>query len=372
MAKFTTVFTKSLLSLALCATLAPATFAAEGGAKRRVRDTVDRDVHAKDSQGAGFLPNWAVTPFDWYVNPIVAFKYQSVSTDGQDPSKTTTVEGGLGAGLQGVPVVPGNPGLTVAPDAGMAYGYNYSIVDTKDDGEKKVTTHYRRQWLGLGSTLYVRFFRYRLDIRNARLAEAENSDNVINSQSIGNDFGVLVLPWLSQHYTLDYMRGYKKSYSKKFIEDYNHWFHTRMFFEFMSFMTDFGPGFTQTAEFDPESGTRLAKGRTDYLLFKAGLNPVWKVVVDGQAKYAFNATEEDLGNYATTRMPEDDLNEPDTLAMPEDSFLGSMFFGVKDIAYGVGAGWRTNIQVLNVQRRGGAPKKTTKTQGLGLYAEVRF
>lgn len=344
--------------------------AAEGAAKRRVRDTAGREGKVQEARG-GFLPDWPVTGFDWYVSPIAAFKYQATSTDGADPTKTTTFEGGLGAGVQGIPVVPGNPGFTVAPDAGLAYGYNYSVVDS-EGGDEKSSTHYRRQWLGLASTLYVKFFRYRLDVRNARLTVSEDSSKLVKSQFLGNDFGVLVLPWLSQHYTLDYLRAYGESYQDKFLEDYDHWFHTRMFFDFWSVMTDFGPGVTHTSEFDPESGGRLAHGRTDYLLFKGHMNPVWKVVLDTQAKYVFNATEKNLGNYAAMRLPEDDLNEPDTLAMPEDSFMGSLFLGVKDIAYGIGAGWRTNIQVLNVQRRGDAPKQTTKTQGLGLYAEVRF
>ena len=184
--------------------------------------------------------------------------------------------------------------------------------------------------------------------------------------------GRLILPWLSEHYSLDYIRAYTHNYGAKFLEDYDHWLHTRMFFTPLSFVVDLGPGITQTSEFDPESGKRFGSGSTDYFLLKTGFNPFWKFVADGQAKYVYKATEEDLGTYASLRLPEDQLNEPQTLALPEDSFLGSLFLGVKDIAYGIGAGWRQNIQVLNVQRRHGRAKETKKDQGLGLYYEVRF
>lgn len=346
--------------------------AAFAQAKRKVRKDTDSSVNSESGQPSGLLPDWPTSDFNWFVGPVIGFKYTDTSADNQPRTKTTTFEGGLTAGLSGIPIVPGNPGFQFAPDAGMAYGYSFATFKNEDDETVKTSSHYRRQWIGFGETLYVHWFRYRLDLRYGQLTPTENPENVVKSQKIGNDFGVLILPWLSQHYTLDYLRAYTKDYSDKFLEDYNHWLHTRMFFGFMSFVLDLGPGFTQTTEYDLISGDKLAKGRTDYFLLRTGLNPFWKFVADGQAKYVYNATEENLGSYSTQRLPEDELSEPTTLSMPEDSFLGSLFLGVKDIAYGIGAGWRQNIQVLNVSRRDGAEKQTIKDQGFGLYYEVRF
>ncbi len=359
-----------LIVLLIITSFAP--FALAQGAKRKIRKDTDNSVKASEHNSSGVLPDWPTSDFDWYVGPVIGFKYTDTSADNQPRTKTTTFEGGLTAGLSGIPVVPGNPGFQFAPDAGVAYGYNFSTFNDETDRTVRTSSHYRRQWLGLGETLYVHWFRYRLDLRYGQLTPSEHPENVVKSQKIGNDFGVLILPWLSQHYTVDYLRAFTKDYSDKFLEDYNHWLHTRMFFEFLSFVWDLGPGFTQTTEYDPAEGDQLAKGRTDYFLMKAGLNPFWKLVADGQAKYVYNATEEDLGSHSTDRLPEDELSEPTTLAMPEDSFLGSLFLGVKDIAYGIGAGWRQNIQVKNVSRKDGAEKETVKDQGLGLYYEVRF
>lgn len=361
--------TRILLVLLTCF-FTTSTFAQ--GAKRKVRKEQDRSIKADTSQGEGWLPDWPVPEFDWFVGPVIGFKYTSVSADGQPERKQTTFEGGLTGGLVGVPVVPGNPGFTLSPDAGMAYGYNFYELKDSEGNKTKGSSHYRRQWVGSGETLYVKFFRYHLDLRMGKIQETENSDNVVQSLKVGNDFGFLLRSWLSAHYTLDYLRAYTIGFGDKFLDDYNHWLHARMFFELMSFVVDVGPGFTQTTEYDPILHTKLAKGRTDYFLLKLGLNPFWKVVADGQAKYVYNATEEDLGSHATTRLPEDELTEPTTLSMPEDSFLGSLFLGVKDIVFGVGAGWRTNVQVLNVSRKDGAEKQTTRDQGFGLYYEVRF
>lgn len=341
-------------------------------AKRKVRkDTDSSAAPAAETHGSNLLPDWGTRDFDWFAGPVFGFKYTDVSADGQPRTKSTTLEGGLTAGLSGIPVVPGNPGFQFAPDAGVAYGYNFARIEGKD-GTERTSSHYRRQWVGFGETLYVHWFRYRLDLRYGRLTPTENPDAVVQSQKIGNDFGVLILPWLSQHYTLDYLRAYGKRTSSTLLKDYNHWLHTRMFFDLMSFVVDLGPGFTQTTEYDSANGDELAKGHVDYFLTKLAANPFWKFVADGQAKYVYASSEEKLGAYATQRLPEDELNEPTTLAMPEDSFMGSLFLGVKDLFFGVGAGWRQNVQVLNVRRKDGAEKQTIKDQGFGLYYEVRF
>lgn len=365
----------AFLGLFIVALVCSESALAAGEANRKVRQSKESGTTTTEnepSRESHLFPDWPAASFDWFFGPVVAFRYQSISADNASKVTSTTFEGGLGAGLVGIPVVKGNPGWVLGTDAGMAYGYAYNVVTAAEQPVQKFGTHFTRQWVGVGSTVYVRYFRYHLDVRSAKLTPKEDPDGVIHSQKIGNDFGILILPWLSEHYSVNYLRAYTDSYSHKFIEDYDHWLHTRMAFDFMSFLVDVGPGFTQTTEFAPATGSELAKGRTDYLLLKTGINPFWKLVADGQAKYVYNASEERLGTYGATRLPEDDLNEAPTLAMPEDSFLGSFFFGVKDIAYGIGAGWRTNIQVLNVNRHDGAQKKTTKTQGLGLYAEARF
>lgn len=344
--------------------------AAFAQAKRKVQKQTDNAPKSTEVRGSGVLPDWPTSSFDWFAGPVFGFKYSDVSADNQPRTRTTTVEGGLTAGLSGIPIVPGNPGFQFAPDAGMAFGFAQSTLKFSDDSTQKFMSHYRRQWIGLGFTTYVHWFRYRLDLRTGKLMPRENPENGIVSQKMGNDFGVLILSWLSQHYTLNLTKAIETETDKMFLKDADHWLHTRMFFDFMAFVLDLGPGFTQTTEY--VGGEEAGKGHTDYFLLRLGLNPFWKLVADGQAKYVYNSSDEKLGAYADTRLPEEELGEPTTLAMPEDSFMGSLFLGVKDLVFGIGAGWRQNVQILNVSRKDGAEKQTKRDQGFGLYYEVRF
>jgi hypothetical protein len=165
---------------------------------------------------------------------------------------------------------------------------------------------------------------------------------------------------------------YHRKFSSPFPIENDHWLHARSFTSFMNFMFDFGPGVAEVSAWDFNGDNKVGSGTVSYFLLKTQFTVFWKLVGEGIGKYAINASEKRLGLYATERLPEDDLNEPATLAMPEDSFLGSMFFGVKDLFFGIGAGWRYNIQVLNVAEKDDTKRETTKNHGLGLYYEVRL
>lgn len=321
---------------------------------------------------SAWFPDWPAEKFDWILQPIFAFKYTQGVNETTGATKNTTVEGGAAAGLRGIPLVSGNPGFTTGPKVGAAYGYSNSVAKDANGDNKSSGYHYRRQWAGLDNTLYFKSFRYSLDLTRGRLNVVENEDLLIQSFRADNDFGLLFRSWWSGHYSLAHARAYHGKFGSPFLVENDHWVHTRIFTDFASFVFDFGPGFTKVDAWDFGGDNKEGSGTVNYFLLKTQFNPFWKLVGEGIGKYAINASEKRLGLYATARLPEEDLNEPSTLAMPEDSFLGSMFFGVKDLFFGIGVGWRYNMQVLNVAEKGDTKRETTKNHGIGLYYEIRL
>lgn len=326
---------------------------------------------AKPSSSAWF-PDWPTDRFDWILQPIVAFKYTQGVNEETGTTHTSTAEAGLAAGLTGISIVPGNPGLTTGPRIGAAYGYSNSQVKDKAGKTTDSGFHYRRQWGGLHNTFYFKSFRYGLNVTRGMLKVIEDDDRLIQSFRADNDFGVLFRTWFSGHYSLLHGRAYHRKFSSPFLIENDHWLHARVFTSFMNFVFDLGPGVAEVSAWDFSGDNKVGSGTINYFLLKTQFTVFWKLVGEGIGKYAIDASEKRLGLYATERLPEDDLNEPSTLAMPEDSFLGSMFFGVKDLVFGIGAGWRYNIQVLNVAEKGDTTRETTKNHGLGLYYEVRL
>ena len=326
---------------------------------------------ATGSESAWF-PSWQPDGFDWLLQPIIAFKYTQGVNETTGTTRTSTAEGGLAAGLIGIPVVPGNPGFTVGPRAGVAWGYSNSVV--KADGASATTqgSHYRRQWAGLDNAFYFKSFRYGLNLTRGELLVAEQKDRRIQSFRADNDFGLLLRSWWSGHYSLNHARAYNAGFNSPFLVENDHWVHTRFTINLLDFVFDLGPGFTDVVAWDFQGKEKTGSGTVNYFLLKTRFNPLWKLVGEGVGKYAISASQKRLGLYANERLPEDDLNEPATLAMPEDSFLGSMFFGVKDLFFGIGIGWRYNIQILNLAKKGDSERATTRDHGLGLYYDVRL
>jgi hypothetical protein len=330
----------------------------------------DEPSTAASSGGDPLFPDWSVEPFDWFASPVIGFQLNTLDND-SGTVRTTTLEGGLMAGLEGISVMPGNPGLTWGVGAGAAWGYATSVLSDSGD-DRKSSLHYQRKWGGISATYYYKFFRYKLGLSKGRLNFSEFPDDLVQSFKVNNDFGFLIKNWISAHYTLNYLKAYKDKFDSPFLLETDNWVHTRFFTDVMDFVFDVGPGFTQTTAYDIEGESEIAKGTTNYFLIKTQMTLFWKVVGVGLGKYAYESSEKFLGTYATTRLPEDQLNEPSTLSIPEDSFQGSFFLGIKDIMFGVGAGWRYNIRVLNASGKNDTERETTKDQGFGLYYEVRF
>jgi hypothetical protein len=331
----------------------------------------EQEPEAPVSEHAWF-PVWQPDRFDWMLQPIIAFKYTQGVNETTGTTRTSTAEGGLAAGLRGIPVVFGNPGYTIGPRAGVAWGYSNSIVKADGLSAKTQGSHYRRQWAGIDNTVYIKSFRYALNLTRGELLVSEDKDRRIQSFRADNDFGMLLRSWWSVHYSLNHARAYNSGFATPFLVENDHWLHTRFTIDLLEFVFDLGPGFTDVIAWDFQGKEKTGSGSVNYFLLKTRFNPFWKLVGEGVGKYAIDASQKRLGLYANERLPEDDLDEPSSLAMPEDSFLGSMFFGVKDLFFGVGVGWRYNIQILNLAKKGDTERETTRDHGLGLYYDVRL
>ena len=334
---------------------------------------------ATEKVASMFFPDWSPPAFDWFIMPIIGFQYQENDSEiGRVHS--TTFEGGLGAGLLGIPIVPGNPGLFFAPSASASLGNITSVTTLKGQTDEKSSSQkYQRITGGVDLYGYVRFYRHVLGVSRGRKVFDDEEKTAIQSLTVKNDFGFLVLPWFSSHYTHRYLKAFGHQFSEPFFIENDNWLHGRLFTDILSFYIDAGPGFTLIDEYvmvldqagvEPPRNEKTGKGRTDYVLGVSGLHLFWKLGMSARAKYVFKATEEELGSYANTRLPEDSLNTPNHIAMPEDSLSASVFLGASPLFFGVGLGWQYNLQILNYSEKNGKKRDTTSSQGLGASFEM--
>jgi len=323
-----------------------------------------------------FFPDWPTPEFSWRLSPVIGVTYTDEYLDDVGHVKTTTFEGGIAAGISGIPLVPGNAGLYVEPSAGYVFGSLTQIMKS-DDGEYDAADYgYHRAFADVDFLLFWRWYRHTLGIgRGQKIYDDEDKFPKVQSAQVTNDFGVLILNWISGHYTHRFLRVFQDSFSEPSLEEQDNWLHASIFTSVLGFHVDFGPGFTVAEEFaDDTSGdsVSVAKGRADYVLVTAGLNPFWKLGVSGRAKYVYASTEDNLGASARTKLPEESLYEPPSVVMPEDSLVASSFIGVRDLFFGLGLGWYYNIQILNWSEHENRDRETTKNQGFGFSYQASF
>lgn len=304
-----------------------------------------------------FLPDWEQKSFDWQFSPIFAYRMQTAEANGLTTTSATS-EAGLRLGVSDIGIVPGNPGVSAGAHAGMAFGTDAAVVTGPNNLKDKKNTTYKRTFGGIGVTNYLRFVRQTIGIEKAKLEYNDEGKTLTQTMGFDHDLAVLLLSTLSEHYTFTYLRAYGAEYDKWFLIERDNWLHTRYEPGILSIVVDFGPGLTFVEE-------QQAKGTTDYIKLLTQMHIFWKLGWSGSAKYVLASSEERIGESAGVRLPNEDLDKPSSVAMPEDSFLGSFFFGVSNIAYGVGVGYHYNLQILNLGKHKGRERITTKDSGFG-------
>lgn len=336
---------------------------AKPGAKPEAKP--EAKAAAKEPRSTWLFPDWGAAGFDWNLSPMVGFESQKDSDSG---ASQDTLEFGLQAGLTGVPVVPGNPGLQLAPTVGAAYGL---VTLTPPEG-KTATGDYVRLWGGNSFIVPLRFYRNVFSLRYGHVKGKLTP--LTQSFALSDDNGVLVLPFVSTHYTYTYSRLFSHSWAQLQLQSNDNWLHVRFFTAVLNAHIDLGPGLTYYHFYDStqSSPPEIATARvTDFRLF-TGSDIFWKLAASGSFRYVMSANVSDLAQKAGhVRLPTEPVGAPSTLVVePYDSLIGSAFFGLKHLIGGLSVGWQYNFNAQHFLEKDGQKRRVEKRQGVGVSYEA--
>jgi hypothetical protein len=340
--------------------------------KRRKKHANQESVNPEKSNGGGWFPDWSPEEFDWTIGPIVGFKISSTTSE-EGTVNTSSQELGLRAGLSGIPVVPKNPGLTIGTNAGIAKG---NIITTNTSSGIDVDSlSYTRSYGDLYFVMPVKFYRHSLILSRGKKVFDDDFATKIQSFGVTNDLGILFKGWLSGHITNRYLTVFENKFAEPVLVEQDTWLHAIMKFDVLSTMLNFGPGVVYNNVFtasDASEYEEIAKGESTYFKANSSFRLFWKIGMDAGAKYIITATEEQTGSYAQVDLPEAGLNTPRSTSMPEDSVLANAIFGIPNLFGGIGLGWVYNLQILNLSRRNGSERVTTKDNGFRIFFSAQF
>lgn len=307
-------------------------------------------LQAQESYSELLFPDWPGERFKLEIFPLMGFRSR-VSHIAEQRVDTVSSEFGLGTRLRGLPIWGSNPGIRMQP-----YGlYTWGHRSERQDGplaKYSESSAYNRQWLGLQTRYYHSAFRYTLDVSQGGIFYDRAFSDVKGFQ-IGHDFGLLILPWLSSHYTVRDITIFESKKSEPTIQEWDHWLHVRWFWSFLDFYIDAGPGLSHLTlhELGPDGDRRkLGSGQTSYFRSLASMHFFWKLGAHASIKYILAAAEEVADGVVYDQLPNQTLNEPTLLnTLPAGSQESIFFVGLRDLFAGFGLGWQYRILVLNYQ-----------------------
>lgn len=310
------------------------------------------------------LPDWHADTFDWKIGPILGARARSTEYGGVK-YETLSSEIGLGARISGIPIIPGNPGVTLEPYANYTWG-SRSVKAKNEALNETDNTGFQRQWYGLLGRLYFQYFRYSLDVGQGRINYDDNLFTDLKANRFQNDFGILVLPFLSTHYTLTSYSVTEDQESKPSIQELDHWLHTRLAFTLARFSLDFGPG-RSISEYSGRVNAnspmqKIATVNTTYLKALTSMNIIWKLGLSGSAKYILSAKQVDGLTNSIDQLPNENLAENKSLGnLPKGSLEASIFLGLRQLVSGFGVGYQIYYLELD---HGNAAKQISRDQGV--------
>jgi hypothetical protein len=311
-----------------------------------------------------FFPDWNPEGFDWNIGPIAGFRARQTDVDGVRTDVISS-EFGLGARVYGIPLAPGNPGLTVQPYGSYTWG-NRSEKVKDADLRTTESTGYQRSWYGAVGRAYYRAFRYSLDIGQGQILHDKDAFVDINSRRIQNDFGLMILPFFSAHYTLTWLTVSESGEDKPGIEELDHWLHGRVAFSLFNMNLDVGPGMSRT-EYSGRTAAdqpfeKIATVESVYMKALTSMHIFWKLGASGSAKYIIHADQDEGLQDGIEQLPYEGLTQRKSLAaLPDGSLEASAFFGLRDLFAGFGVGW----QYYYLEQKGN-PKEISRNSGFGL------
>ncbi len=317
-----------------------------------------------ERESSTLLPDWHPEHFDLIAGPILGGRSLSTEANGEKLD-TISSEIGLSLRLKGIPIIPGNPGISLDPYGSYTWG-NRTEKARGDALNETDSSGFHRYWYGLGVHVLYHAFAYTLDVGHGQILFDDKKFIDLTATRISHDFGLLLLPFLSTHYTLTSYDLTEQDESSPSIEELDHWIHEKMFFSMINFNLDLGPGFTHTKYSGRADATapfqKIADVNTTYLKALLGFRVFWKLGISGSWKYILSAdkVDADLGNIE--QLPNQSLNENRTLAnLPKGSTEATVFIGLHRLFGGLGIGWQ--LYYLEVDRDSEG-KQISRDQGI--------
>ncbi len=314
-----------------------------------------------------FFPNWPAPGFGVGLRPVLGYSLTKINLAGSALALSEFEIGGE-VGLHGIPLKSGNPGLYIAPKIGYAFG----AIDARTPQITLISETYNRAWIGNEFIFSLNWFKYSLGLGYAKIFP-KGLIKTIQSYQIQQDFGILILPYLSQHLTLTQGRTFGENTDNWSEIPFDIWLHTRFFTSVLDFSFDIGPGVTTTKERKINSNNKFDISETSVTYLKAltSFHVFWKLGMSGGMRYGLQDSGQKIeSDVLFNRTPLNDLNSAPEGTFKKDHLQANLFVGLSNVYAGLGIGWIYTYSLTHALELSGEKRHKDSRQGFGINYEL--
>ncbi len=299
-----------------------------------------------ESSSGVFFPSWNAPSLGVDLSTVGGIAHSSRFGE-EGFNDDVSGELGLSARIRNLPMIPG----LLYGTAHFLYARGLRRAALFSLSEKNQL--FNRYWGGGGVTVLWNHFKNAFSISLGSIDFDDKSLTDSKLFIIENDFGIKLLPLISQHLAFNYQRFYTEEYREPSADDTNFWLYTAIKVDFMIDL-DFrvGPGVRYVQTYDQQQEV-TNKGTATYLKSFLDVSIFGPLVADGSAYYVFN---DDI-HLSGIRDNADRLPNQDIQSSSSDEFLSrdtldlSFFAGVRGLINGLNVGWRYNMRIKNALER---------------------
>lgn len=278
-------------------------------------------------------------------------------------ARSSGLELGVRGGWNYLQLSKGKSGLgLIARGAIAADRVTATISNDKGFGTKETPLNVFRGWAEGGAVIFFKALREELTVARGILKYDYDEFPLVQDVVTSNDLGLRLTQGISVGLQTKYRHVYSELVAEPTTAEIDNWAHLSVRIDALGLTLDGGPGTTYTQESYLDD--IAAEGTVRYAQILMS-RPRLPYVQDfsGRVKYVMGTSDENLGRYATMRLPEDDLGMPPTLTAPNNTMILAAFFGYGIL--GAKLGYWFNLVIYDYEK---PESELVRQSGLGFFA----
>ena len=321
---------------------------------------------ASEDENFFFFPSWDAPGIGIDLRTVGGFSHGSQFGE-EGFNNEFAAELGLSAGIRNLPLLPG----TLYASAHFLWARGLRRASLLSLNEENL--FFKRYWGGGGVTYLYRYIKNSVSFGLGAIDF--DVDSVVDTRLFifSNDFGVKLIPLISEHLQFEFKRYFSESYNEPSANDYNFWLYTAMQLNFLIDL-DFrvGPGFRYVETFVNDQKDKT--GTASYLKSFLNIDIFGPIAADGSAYYVFN---DDIhlnsAQNISDRLPNQDIQAPVAdVFLPRDTLDVSFFAGVRGLFSGLNVGWRYNMRIAHALEREDQTRQFSRNSGYEINYSLQF